>query len=85
MTRYRLAEVRAALHEHWGLGLRRGGAVSDGGHDGRWDAAYSRTGFVVSGDIPGRGYGDWRFTSLVRVVRAFELAKLIEQARPRGS
>src|SRR5262249_27363785 len=75
-----------ALHEHWGLSLHRGGATSDDKHDGRWDAAYSRTGFVVSGHIPRRGYGDYRYATLRSVVHAFELAKVIELAgRPRRS
>lgn len=76
MKRYHLRQVTAALDTHWGLRLRRG-RVTDDKHDGRWDAAYSRTGFVVSGNIPGRGYGFWRFSSLARIVRAFELDEVI--------
>lgn len=60
MTRYRFAEVRSALREHWGLALYRGGEMSDGAHDGRWDVTYSRTGFVAYGDLPGRGHGGIR-------------------------
>lgn len=57
MTRYRFAEVSAALRAHWGLALYRGGEMGDDEHDGRWDVTYSRTGFVVYGDIPGKGHG----------------------------
>ena len=35
MRRYRFAEVRSALREHWGLALYRGGERGDGEHDGR--------------------------------------------------
>lgn len=57
-TRYRFSEVRSALREHWGLALYRGGegGGGDGEHDGRWDVTCSRTGFVVYGDLPGRGH-----------------------------
>lgn len=32
MRPYRFAEVRAALREHWGLALYRGGEMGDGKH-----------------------------------------------------
>ena len=81
--RYAFDEVRAALHEGWGLALRRGGEMGDGEHDGRWDSAYSKTGFVVGGDLPRRGYGYQRFRSLAHVVSYWELADEIARGRAR--
>ena len=81
MTRYRFDEVRSALHKHWGLSLHRGGAMKFDEHDGRWDVVYSKTGFVVGGDLPGFGHGYRRFESLTAVVRACDLAALIRQTR----
>ena len=83
MTRYGFDEVRAALHGGWGLTLHRGGSMTDLGHDGRWDAAYSKTGFVVGGNLPRRGYGYERYRSLANVVAAWDLAKSIAEARRR--
>ena len=84
MTRYTFEEVRAALREYWGLSLLRGGPDrADGRHDGRWDTVHSKPGFIVSGSIPGRGTGHWRFRSLKDVVRISELAKDIEKGRRR--
>ena len=84
MTRYAFDEVRAALDSHWGLSLHRGGDLTDLGRDGRWDTAYSKTGYVVGGQLPGKGYGYRRFSSLAAVVRACELAKVITENRPRA-
>jgi hypothetical protein len=81
VIRYRFAEVSSALHEHWGLALYRGGAMGDGKHDGRWDVTYSRTGFVVYGDLPGRGHGGLRYKALAQVVTSCSLAEVIKQAR----
>ncbi len=81
MTRYAFDEVRAALHEHWGLSLHRGGDMTDLGCDGRWDVAYSKSGFVVGGNLPGVGHGYRRFRSLADVVRACDLAKLVAESR----
>lgn len=83
MTRYAFDEVRSALTKHWGLSLHRGGEMGDGDvkHDGRWDTAYSRTGYVIGGELPGRGHGFQRFSSLVAVVRSCGLAKVIEKNR----
>lgn len=82
MTRYAFDEVRAALYEHWGLSLHRGGPDRiDGKRDGRWDTAYSQTGYVVGGDLPGRGYGHQRFRSLSAVVRVCGLDKVIAKGR----
>ena len=78
--RYRFDEVRAALHEHWGLSLHRGGAMGgDGQHDGRWDVTYSHTGYIVGGNMPGSGHGHRRFATLIDVVRACDLAKVIRR------
>jgi hypothetical protein len=81
--RYRFDEVKAALLEHWGLALHRGGELSDMGRDGRWDRAYSRTGFIVLGEMP-RGYGCRRYTALAGVVVAWDLEKVIGEARKRA-
>ncbi len=79
--RYVFAEVRAALCSHWGLSLHRGGEMSDGMHDGRWDTAYSRTGYVLGGQLPGLGYGYRRFATLADVVATCDLAVVIERGR----
>ncbi len=81
MSRYRFDEVRAALHEHWGLSLYRGGELTDLGRDGRWDVAYSKTGFIVGGNLPGRGHGYQRYAALVDVVRACDLDRVIQRQR----
>jgi len=82
VPRYTFDEVRAALSKHWGLRLARGGGEgTDGVHDGRWDVAYSRTGFVVDGQFPRRGYSHQRFRSLRGVVSAWDLKKVIEKGR----
>lgn len=81
MSRFTFDEVRAALRAHWGLSLHRGGEVGDGDHDGRWDPCYSKTGFVVGGNLPRRGHGYERFPSLVSVVRVWDLAKRIAEDR----
>lgn len=81
MTRYAFAEVRAALRSHWGLSLHRGGEMGDGRHDGRWDTAYSRTGYVVGGQLPGLGHGYRRFATLADVVTGCDLAAVIERGR----
>ena len=85
MTRYAFDEVRAALRSHWGLALHRGGELTDLGRDGRWDTAYSKTGYVVAGQLPGIGYGHRRFSSLTAVVRVCDLAKPITENRRRTS
>jgi hypothetical protein len=77
MVRYRFVEVRSALREHWGLALYRGGEVGDGQHDGRWDVTYSRTGFVVHGDLPGSGLGGVRHETLAHVVAYRGLAEVM--------
>jgi hypothetical protein len=82
VTRYTFDEVRAALREHWGLSLHRGGSDrTDGKHDGRWAVEYSRTGYVVGGSLPGRGHGRQRFRSLEGVVLVCDLAKVITRQR----
>lgn len=81
MTRLALDEVRAALREHWGLSLHAGGELTDLGRDGRWDTAYSKTGYVVGGQLPGHGYGYRRFRSLAVVARVFDLAAVIARRR----
>lgn len=78
---YRFDEVKEALRKHWGLTLHRGGEMGDGVHNGRWDTAYSRTGFVVGGSLPGVGHGYRRYTSLRQIVNACDLAKEIADAR----
>lgn len=82
--RYRFEMVKRALRQHWGLDLRRGGEMKDGDprHNGRWAAEYSKTGFVVSGELPRRGFGYARYASLARVVRYYELAKVIRTLVP---
>ena len=82
MNRYTFDDVRAALREHWGLSLHRGGEMTaDLGKDGRWDTAYSKTGYVVGGQLPGRGYGYQRYRSLGSVVRACRLEKVVARKR----
>ena len=78
---YRFAEVRSALHEHWGLELSRGGDTGDGLHDGRWDVTCSRTGFVVYGKLPGRGHGGVRYETRAQVVTSCDLAEVIDRVR----
>lgn len=79
--KYRFEEVRVALLKHWGLRLHRGGDMTDLGKDGRWDTAYSKTGFIVGGALPGRGHGYQRYVSLTDVVRACDLAKVLKDGR----
>jgi hypothetical protein len=82
VTRYAFDEVRSALHEHWGLALYRGGHDrADGKHDGRWDVTHSRTGYIVGGNMPGRGHSYRRFRSLSDVVRVCDLIKVIAKKR----
>lgn len=81
MTHYAFDEVRAALRDEWGLSLHRGGSMTDLGHDGRWDTAYSKTGFIVGGHLPRRGHGYQRFRTLMDVVRAWELDKTLVARR----
>lgn len=81
MKRYRFDEVRAALLKHWGLALHRGGDLTDLGRDGRWDVTYSKTGFVVLGQLPGFGYGARRYAALLDVVCLYELADVIHHDR----
>ena len=81
--RYDFEAVKRALNDEWGLTLRRGGEMTDLGRDGRWDTAYSKTGFIVGGDLPRRGYGYQRHRSLADVVDAWGLAKPIAEARRR--
>jgi len=83
MIRYAFDEVRAALSKHWGLSLHRGGEMTDLGRDGRWDVAYSKTGYVVGGQLPGIGHGYRRFGSLAAVVRVCDLAAVITKDRRR--
>lgn len=80
VTRYTFVEVRDALHDHWGLALRRG-ANYDDKHDGRWDVAYSRTGFIVVGQLPGLGYGHMHYATLRKIVEHCDLAAVIERRR----
>ena len=81
MSRYGFDEVRAALRKHWVLSLHRGGDMTDLGRDGRWDTAYSKTGYVVGGQLPRSGYGHRRFSSLASVVRSWDLAQVIAEDR----
>ena len=81
VTRYRFAEVSAALRSHWGLSLHRGGDMGDGTHDGRWDTAYSKTGYVVGGQLPGIGHGYRRFATLADVVTACDLADVLTRGQ----
>lgn len=84
MTRYTFDEVRAALHEYWGLSLHRGSRDrADGSRDGRWDTYHSTTGFIVNGQLPRRGYGSQRYRSLVDVVAAWDLTKVFAEGRSR--
>jgi hypothetical protein len=84
MPRYRFEEVRAALKKHWGLALHRGGEMAFDDHDGRWDICYSKTGFVIGGQLPGYGHGYRRYTSLAQVVIACDLEDVIRQLRKEG-
>jgi hypothetical protein len=82
VTRYAFNEVREALRDHWGLSLHRGSSDrADGDHDGRWAVEYSRTGYVVGGDLPRRGHGYQRFRSLSDVVRVWDLDKVVARSR----
>jgi hypothetical protein len=83
MPRYTFDEVKRALHEHWGLALRRGGEMGDGDarHDGRWTVEYSRTGYVIGGDLPGTGHGFRRYETLGQVVKSCDLEKVIGSFR----
>lgn len=83
MARYGFDEVRDALRKHWGLSLHRGGEMSDLGRDGRFDTAYSKTGYIVGGNLPGIGHGYRRFETLKDVVRVSDLEKVIAEGRPR--
>ena len=83
MNRYAFDEVRAALRKHWGLSLHRGGDMTDLGRDGRWDTAYSKTGYMIGGATPGRGHGYERFRTLGAVVLACDLAEVIAKDRRR--
>jgi len=80
-TRYTFDEVRAALNDEWGLSLHRGGKMGDGAHDGRWDTTYSKTGFIVGGNMPRKGHSYRRYRSLVDVVSSWNLAKPITNRR----
>jgi len=77
MTRYTFDEVKRALLKDWGLTLHRGGEMGDGTHDGRWDTCYSRTGFVIGGQLPGIGHGYRRYETLNQIVRSCDLKKAI--------
>jgi hypothetical protein len=82
MPRYVFDEVRSALHACWGLGIYRGGAGGgDGEHDGRWTVEYSKTGYIVHGNMPGIGHSYRRFASLAAVVRTCDLEKAIRKQR----
>ena len=81
MTRYGFDAVRAALRQHWGLSLHKGGELSDLGRDGRWDVAYSKTGYVVGGNLPGLGHGYRRFRSLRDVVRVCDLTDALARGQ----
>lgn len=78
---YGFDEVRDALRDHWGLSLHRGGDLTDLGRDGRFDTAYSKTGYVVGGNLPGRGHGYVRYRTLGAVVRACDLVEVIAKKR----
>jgi hypothetical protein len=80
-VRYGFDEVREALKKEWGLDLHRGGDMTDLGRDGRWDTCYSKTGFVVGGNLPGIGHGYRRFPTLGRVVHVCKLSKVIARRR----
>jgi hypothetical protein len=55
--------------------------MSDGAHDARWDVTYSKTGYVVGGQLPGIGHGYRRFATLADVVATCDLAAVIERDR----
>lgn len=82
--RYSFDDVRAAVRDHWGLSLHRGGEMGDGQHDGRWDVAYSRTGFIVGGQLPGRGHGYVRYETLGQVVESCDLPLPSRRIRKRS-
>lgn len=85
-ARYAFAEVAAALREHWGLTLRRGGSPAFAGRDGRWSTDHARTGYIVTGNLPSvRAYGSERWRSLRQVVSRYELAAVIDTDRERGA
>ena len=85
MPRYAFEEVRAALQECWGLGMYRGTAdKGDGEHDGRWTVEYSKTGYIVHGNMPGKGHSYRRFPSLAAVVRVCDLESTIRKQREKS-
>jgi hypothetical protein len=82
MPRYVFDEVRAALREYWGLDIYRGADdKGDGTHDGRWAVEYSKTGYVVHGHMPGRGFNYRRFASLAAIVRVCDLEDSLRKQR----
>ena len=83
MARYAFNDVRAALRKYWGFSLQRGGNATDLKRDGRWDTSYSKTGYVISGDLPGYGYSHKHYRSLAAIVRGCDLAKVIAEDRRR--
>ncbi len=86
--RYAFDEVRAALKKYWGFEIQRGRASPDHAlpgreRDGRWDTSYSKTGYVISGYMPGYGHRHKHYRSLASIVRGCDLAKVIEEDRAR--
>lgn len=71
--------VRAVLREHCGLELCRSTTPANqaGLADGRLAPELSRTGYIVTGNRPGKGYGSRRYGTLRRVVWAYELTALL--------
>lgn len=81
--RHAFDEVKAALRKYWGFEIRRGGVSTDLDRDGRWDTSYSKTGYVVSGYMPGYGHRHKHYRSLAAIVRGCDLEEVFQKARTR--
>lgn len=68
MGRWTETDVRSVLRSHWGLYLDRCDPTARGRRVSEW-----RSGWMVSGDIPGYGHGYRRYRSLAEIVRMFDL------------
>ena len=78
---YTFDEVRVALREHWGYSLQRGGSSTDLERDGHGDTSYSKTGYIISGNMPGYGYRHKHYRSLAAIVRGCDLTNVIAKKR----
>lgn len=82
---FKFDEVRDALREYWGFTLQRGGASTDLERDGRWDTTYSKTGYIVSGYMPGYGHRHKHYRSLAAIVRGCDLTETLAKAAAKAA